>query len=349
MKSTFVGSALLLTVAAATLGCRDAGSSTRVPEGTPEIVVRGEDAMRVRFGGDIQRLLLAGQYDSLEAMAESLRKREARWPNGAWKLRTFYNYGFDISVIRENASEADWQPHLRQLRQWNSSMPSSITAPVALAFALSSYAWEARGSQYAREVTEEGWRGMRERLAEARRVLVSARERPRVCPEWWLVAQKIALGEGWDRKFYEQMFSEATRNEPSFEGYYELKAIHLLPRWHGRHGEWEAFADTVANRLPSPLGDQMYARIVWSTHEYMGDNVFEESQVSWDRTRKGLEELVKAYPASLELRSIFAYLAWKAADQPVARQQFIEMGPRIDLGVWEDRPEFMEARKWAFE
>ncbi|HET6837581.1 MAG TPA: hypothetical protein VFH24_06025 [Gemmatimonadales bacterium] len=46
---------------------------------------------------------------------------------------------------------------------------------------------------------------------------------------------------------------------------------------------------------------------------------------------------------------IYAYLAWKAADQPVARQQFIELGTRIDPGVWEDRPEFMEARKWALE
>jgi hypothetical protein len=58
--------------------------------------------------------------------------------------------------------------------------------------------------------------------------------------------------------------------------------------------------------------------------------------------------LVKAYPASLQLRSAFAYLAWQAADQPTARQQFVELGTRIDPGVWEDRHQFIEARRWAF-
>jgi hypothetical protein len=348
MKSLLAGSALVLTLGLATPGCREARSSTGVPEGTPEIVLRGEDALRVRFGGDIQRLLLAARYDSLEAIAESLRNRNARWPDGGWKLRTFYNHGFDISL--RNATEADWQTHIRKLREWNAASPNSITAPVALAYALRNYAWKARGDAVANEVSEEGWRQMRQRLAEARAVLVQARKLPRVCPGWWMTAQGVALGEGWDRRIYEQLFQEAVRTEPSFENYYERKAIYLLPRWHGKVGEWEAFADTVANQLPAPLGDQMYARMVWYTHRYLGDeNVFEVSQISWDRTRQGLEELVKAYPTSLELRSIFAYLAWKAADQPTARTQFIELGPRIDLGVWEDRPEFMEARKWALE
>jgi hypothetical protein len=346
VRKLLAASGPLLAVSLLFPACRDARSSTGAPEGTPEIVLRGEDAMRVRFGHEVQRILNSGRYDSLETLAESLRNRDARWPNGTWKLRTFYNQGFDISL--RNAPEADWQNHLRHLRQWNSAKPSSITAPVALAYALASYAWEARGAAVANEVSEEGWRVMKERLAQARALLVEARDRPRVCPAWWMVAQRVALGKGWDRPVYEQLFSEAVRTEPTFENYYERKAIYLLPRWHGREGEWEAFADTTADRLPAPLGDQMYGRIVWSTQRYLDENVFEETQVSWERTRKGFEELVKAYPASLELRSAFAYLAWQAADQPTARQQFTELGTRIDPGVWEDRGQFLEARKWSF-
>ena len=99
---------LFSALAGLTIGCRDARSSTEAPKGVPEIVLRGEEAMRVRLGGQIQRMLLAGQYDSLDALAESLRRADARWPNGTWKLRTFYNKGFDLS----NASDADWQVHL---------------------------------------------------------------------------------------------------------------------------------------------------------------------------------------------------------------------------------------------
>jgi hypothetical protein len=346
MKHLLERTALLVVLTALTPGCRDARSSTGAPEDTPEIVLRGEDALRIRFGGEIQRLLLAGRYDSLDNLAEALRRPDARWPNGGWKLRTFYNHGFYIS--HRNVSEADWQSQLQHLRQWRVASPQSITAPVALARALAAYAWVARGDQWAKEVSDEGWRAMRERLAEARLVLVEARKLPRVCPGWWMTAQRVALGEGWDRQFYEELFREAVRTEPTFDAYYEQKAVHLLPRWHGKDGEWEAFADSVANQSPQPLGDQRYARIVRSVQNYIGDNVFEESRVSWDRTRRGYEELVKAYPASLELRSEYAYLAWKAADQPTAKQQFIELGARIDPGVWEDRYEFLEARKWAF-
>ena len=322
-------------------------SAPDIPGGTPEIVLHGEEATRVRFGAEIQGLLQADHFDSLENLAESLRNPNVRWPNGGSKLRTFYKYGFDLSV--RNATEADWQQHLLHLRRWKATQPSSITAPVALAYALAAYAWEARGSDVAREVREEGWRGMRERLAEARMLLVEGRKRSRVCPGWWMTAQKVALGEGWNREIYQQLFEEAIRTAPAFDNYYEAKAIYLLPRWNGRDGEWEAFADSVADQSPQPLGEQRYARIVWYVQRYTSENVFEKTQASWERTKRGFGELVKAYPESLELRSAFAYLAWQAADQPTASQQFIELGPRIDPGVWEDRDEFMEARKWAFE
>jgi Domain of unknown function (DUF4034) len=329
------------------VACRSSKSGPDTPRGTPEIVLHGEEATRVRFGADIQRLLLTDQFDSLEILAESLRNPSTVWPNGSWKLRTFYKYGFDLSL--RNAADADWQQQLVHLRRWNATQPSSITAPVALAYALSSYAWEARGISVAREVSEEGWRGMRERLTEARMLLVAGRKRTRVCPGWWMAAQKVALGEGWGREIYQQLFEEAIRTAPAFDNYYEAKAIYLLPRWHGRDGEWEAFADSVANWSPQPLGQQRYARIVWYVQRYTSENVFETTGASWERTKRGFEELVKAYPQSLELRSAFAYLAWQAADQPSAQEQFNQLGNRIDPGVWEDREQFMEARKWAFE
>ena len=342
MRYLLQRAAMVLTLAALAAGC----SRSSLPKDTPELVLRGEYATRVRFGHEIERLLLAGRYASLDSMADALRLSQEKWADGRWKLRTFYNHGFDISL--RDASEDDWQKHLSHLRQWNGASPGSITAPVALAHALAAYAWVARGKQVAREVSDEGARGMRERLAQARTVLIQAREHPRVCPAWWMVAQRVALGEGWNRKISEELFREAVRTEPTFEAYYEFRARHLLPRWYGKDGEWESFADSMANQSPPPVADQRYARIVWSVQQYIGDNVFKETQASWPRTKLGFESLVEANPASLELRSAFAYLAWQAVDQLTARQQFVELGPRIDPGVWEDRHQFIEARKWAF-
>lgn len=346
MKRLLEGTALILCLGILTSSCRVGHSSTAELKGTPELVLRGEKAMRERFGHQVEHLLLTDQYASLDSMADALRQSQEKWPDGRWKLRTFYNYGFDISL--RNATEADWQKHLTHLRQWNAASAGSITAPVALAYALSSYAWVARGDQAGREVSDEGAHSMRERLEQARKVLIAARDLPRVCPGWWMTAQKIGIGESWSREVSEELFREAVRNEPTFESYYEFRARYLLPRWYGKEGEWERYADSISNLLPPPDGDQRYARIVWSVQQYIGNNVFEETQASWDRTKAGFEQLVKAHPASLELRSAFAYLAHRAADQPTARAQFLELGTRIDPGVWEDRTEFMEARKWSF-
>jgi hypothetical protein len=346
MKYPIKHAALFLALAAVMPGCRDARSSSGADEGSPEMVLRGEGALRDRFGAEVRRLLLAGRYDSLDSIAETLRKPGARWPDGGWKLRTYYYQGFDASL--QNASDEEWRLHIQNLRQWTRSAPRSVTAPVALANALVGYAWKARGNAYSREVGEAAQRTMQERLAEARLALVEARKLPRVCPAWWAAAQRVALGEGWNREIYEELFREAVRIEPTFDAYYELKALHLLPRWHGRQGEWEAFADSIADQLPAPLGDQSYARTVWYVQRYIEANVFEESAASWDRTKRGYEELLKSYPASLELKSAFAYLAWQAADQVTARQQFSELGTRVDPGVWADRNEFLEARGWAF-
>jgi hypothetical protein len=344
------GRLLGLLVVGATLGCRPSAARLRNldPEAGPpaELVVRNENREREEFGRAMRVLLQARQYDSLDRIARDLRQQKAKWPNGYWKLRSFYLYGFDQPDV--TSSETQWKTLLSQLRDWAATRPNSVTARVALATALVGYGWHARGEGWGHEVSDAGNHLFEERLSQADSVLVSARRLPESCPGTAAMLQRVAMGLGWPRTAYDSLVKAAIQSEPTFELYYEQAATYLLPRWYGKDGEWERFASDVADQLGGAEGDAMYARIVWSKDEYYKE-VFKESAASWERTSRGYQQLLHTYPHSLELQSQYAFLAAEADDRDQARALVDRLGPRVDPAVWKTRDYFVSIRDWAMQ
>jgi len=315
------------------------------PESGPpaELVVRNETRQRKEWGRQMKALLHAGQYDSLDAIARELRQHRTRWPNGNWKLRTFYGFGFEEPAVA--SSESQWKTLLDELRGWSKARPNSATARVALGTALLGYAWHARGSGWAREVSDDGYRLFHRRLGEADSVLRTSRHLAERCPGMEATLLRVALGQGWKRPVYDSLFNAAIQAEPTYDAYYELKAYRLLPRWFGRPGEWERYADQVANHIGGPEGDAVYARLVWYLTEFHR-NIFKETDASWERTSRGYRHLLRRYPHSLELQSQYGLLAVYAESPAQARLMFERIGSRVDPEIW-SRDYFVSAREWA--
>ena len=112
-----------------------------------------------------------GDYTQLEKTAADLRETKARFPEGVWKLPSFYD-GLNPKPLC--ISTPDWEAWFSKLDAWKAAFPDSPTQPVARAEALVGYGWEARGGGYANTVTKEGWKLLAERLAQARGVLEEA-------------------------------------------------------------------------------------------------------------------------------------------------------------------------------
>jgi len=301
------------------------------------------DQDRDVLGRRMRVLLLNGRFDRLDQIADSLRASRELWPDDSWTLRRFYREAF---FGEESWSAEDWKPVMHQLRVWRETRPRSITAPVALAYGLVGWAWNARGTGVGASVSREGRRLMRERIDEARMVLMAARRLPAVCPEWYGAEQSVALGQGWERDEYDKLFAEAVAAHPGYAGYYTAKAYFLLPRWYGKPGEWEVFATEAASALPDSLGARIYAHIVWGQCAYYG-NIFEETAASWPRTRDGFERMRAAFPGSLEILSREAFFACCAADREAAKPLFEAIGDRVDVAVWKNARLFLRARDWA--
>jgi hypothetical protein len=122
---------------------------------------------------------------------------------------------------------------------------------------------------------------------------------------------------------------------------------HLMPRWYGEIGEWEAFAMTCARSLPDSLGPEVYARIVVGQSKFV-DNVFEASHgLSWAMLSKGIDAWEQRCPESTQPRSARAMLAWQSGRRTIARRAFAAVGDTVELEIWRRPERFLRARHWA--
>lgn len=292
------------------------------------------------------KLLAARDFEQLDKIASELRASKAQWENGYWKLGGFYKGFCDLP---DEASEVRWTNLIAHLRLWVKTKPESITAHIALGRALKEYAWKARGSGWATTVTQKGWKLFHARLAESRQVLLSATNTTEKCPLWFTSLLGVGLGEGWPRDVYDKIFAAGTNYLREYVPIYGVKCYHLLPRWHGGEGEWERFAQGVADELGGEAGDILYARIIWDMHAgRMFGNLFQESRASWPRTKRGFLLLQKRYPESLAVLSEFCYLSGVAGDRTMMKSLFAKLDGKVDLTIWEEKKRFVNDRQWAF-
>lgn len=315
-------------------------SQIRISEPEPGDVLEttGEGpAYRQRLAATVRRLLLAGDYERLEELAASWRHPLARNADGLAKLGSFYEGCEPLRVTEASAREFS-----ARLEAWRAARPGAIEPWIAAASLEVALGWLARGSGFAHTVTEEGWKLLRERLDRAEGFLMEARKTGGMCPHWFVVMQRVALGQGWERARYEMLFNEAVAYEPAYEALYMLKAYWLLPRWYGGLGEWERFTSEVARTRDPALA----ARIPWSLAG-VHTNIFRETGVDWQFVRAGFEQLLAATPDSARNRSAFALFAGMAEDRATCGRELAALGDRVDMDLWVSWANVEFAKAWS--
>jgi hypothetical protein len=293
-----------------------------------------------------QQQLLNGQFDALEAEAASpsLASFEALGLPGS---RVFFD-GFDFSDWQKTP---DWPRYFEQIDAWAKSHPDSIYPPLARSIALKSYAWEARGDGYADSVSENGWKLYAERLDLAFQNLKKIAAQPGTKPAaFWVNYLTVARGLNAPADHVLQVAEAAVAEHPDDAGIYSNICVYLLPRWHGKPGQWEKWLQkqSTGNRWNgNPMSAKLYAYIIWRVFSYGEDvTVFEDKTVSWPKTLEGLNALCAEYPDSIYWKSSRAKLAWVARDQDAFIRALDAMGGKFDS--WSINPkELEEALRWA--
>ncbi|PTX94989.1 hypothetical protein DB345_11840 [Spartobacteria bacterium LR76] len=345
MPASFLSSAIARWFAIALFFWALALSAADLPPAEPVKVPTPAYGRCLELIEQTRQVLAAENIDGLEALAAELRTSKERLDGGTWLLSTYYGV---LGGLPDG--EQEQAGRIAFFEKWVAGHPESITARVALARALTSYAWKARGSGTSDTVSNEGWKLFGDRLAQAHQILDDARNLTQKCPGWYEAAQIVALGEGWETEEYFEMVGEAINKEPTYGRYYTNACYWMLPRWYGDEGEFEGWIAGLAKARPEADQDRQYAFLVWMADRMpvKGEIVFGDDRLDWARTREGFLEWIASEPDNLMVRFQLTRLALLAGDRETAREQFDSTGGRYFPEMWTQET-FEAARKYAYE
>jgi len=296
----------------------------------------------------IARMLKEEKFDALDYVADQARTGKERFPGGAWKLHTVYaGLSSTVQFPVTHATDEDWEQLIQQLQRWVSARPQSVTARVALAYAYLGCAYKVRGDGDANTVSEGGWKLIRERTAEARRILEEAKALPTKCPEWYVAMQFVARYQGWNGDEERALFYEANRLEPGY--YYNAAAFagNLLPEFGGKAGDTEKFVEQVSDRISGERGDIFYFQV--ATAPGLICRCEQDPNLSWERIERGFEASEKQYGVSLLNLNRIAFLAshYGRLDAVAADKALTRIGDQWNEETWETQKDFDSVKQWA--
>lgn len=296
---------------------------------------------KARFRAEVTGAFEEEKFAELNAMAREAIASETIFGDGTWKIYNFYQ----ALIVGGDGKEKVFAALEPRFLRWTEQTPDAITAWMALAEFYIGYAWQARGGGYANTVKEEQWKVFRERLAKAGEALVKASKLQETDPYWYSVMASLGRSQQWPADKYGLMFEDGLRNYPTNWELACARAYGLLPRWYGNPGDWEAFAEQESQR-EGGLGAEVYARIVISLFTFY-DNVFKDTDASWEKTREGLEILRKKYPEDDIILNNAVLLARVAGDKETARAMLAQMGDTYHSGMWRSPQDVILMREWA--
>jgi hypothetical protein len=289
------------------------------------------------FHTTVRNLFDEDKFAQLEAIANDVRSQESRFSGGAWKLHSFY--GAVKTPGSLTATDAAWNAHIERLQRWIAFAPDSSTPRVALAESYLRFAWKARGNGSGEKVTADGWKSFGERVQKARETLDQAKAISTKDPQWYETMLIVSLAQGWDKEKAEQLLAEANSVAPNYYYFYDTYANYLLPKWYGKPGDSETFAQTIADRIGGAEGDAVYFQLALSlncckTHP-------QAPAIAWDRVKQGFTSLQQLYGVTNYQRNALAFMAVRQQeDREFAQQLFARLGDNWSERVWRSKDKF---------
>jgi hypothetical protein len=337
------------------VGCKKKSDATNNSEGNSgvhqidtsnlQLVTETEKKERGDFQSNVRALALKGDFQNLESQAQDFRSNKSRFKNGNWKLGAFYVAFGDNEKIGNDKAYSDL---ISQLERWAVEQPDSITPRLALVYAWGGYAFVARGSGWASQVTEQRKRLMEERIEKGFTWLHEAQnlQNKEKDPAFYATGLDICLGANVTREDYEKIFDAGVQNAPDYDVLYEYKAYYLFPRWYGQQGEWETFVRKITQKKDIPGHEEIFARTAIYLQEVGFYWEFSDDDQSWEELKSSFHAMEKSYPDSLEIKSIFCNMCLLVRDYKEARVQMKLLGGKVDMSVWLKKENFINSIQW---
>jgi len=324
-----------------------------------EKVPGSEAELREAIALRISALWSAGDFGSLEAMAEQYARTHARTYSGKWRLSLFYMdlsdqltipwpsewYGTDAiscqckvpDVTHYDEAERRWNDMQAKLHGWMERSPDSLHARLAMANLLLNRAWFYRGNGFADTVPDEAWPLFSRYVEQARMLLSQDRTQAASDPEWFGVMFRIAAAQSWSSANVASLLRDLSLSETLYIGAYDGAAMVLKPQWGGSYEQLERFARQIAAERKHE-GPELYARMYWN----IGANELPNTHADWSLLKQGFEDMIQRYPDPRNLNAL-AMFACVAGDAETFRKTVETLGDNLTPNSWTVSPELCRA------
>ena len=275
------------------------------------------------------------QFEDIDKFADDVRQTRARFPGGGWKLFAIYDNTNEPSA-GSDVTEEEWQTHLKLFEEWIAKYPNSPTARAGYADSWVRYAWHARGAGWARDLNSTQKTLFAERLRRAKEIAEDALSGGVRCPQLYSVLLSVAQGQGWSRKEYDEVFEAAIAYEPLYRRFYHHKGTYLLPRWFGREGDWESFAEDTADRLGGDAGADIFFFIYsdMASYYYGERDLPSLVRPAWNRLKEGFDAKERLYGVTADQWTTFGHYAYIAGDRATVQTVLDKLGDHWNQGLW---------------
>jgi hypothetical protein len=218
------------------------------------------------------------------------------------------------------------------------------------------WAWDARGTDFAGKVTDNGWKLMKERLEVAHAALEEAWQLDPTCVEIPIQMITVELGQGQGRDRMEMWFKRAMEIDPDSQEACRAKLYYLEPKWYGTPRDCIAFGRECLktgrfnSNVPWTL-ERAHAALSHYTHGGY-DHESDPSYYSRPGVWADLKQVFDGYLAADKdlnpnyLRNQYARYACLAEAWDDAAKMFPLIGEQVDPRVWKAEG-FQAARKAA--
>lgn len=275
-------------------------------------IVSPSQYVDVSVGKEIISNLGSSNFKELEKYFYDLKKSNLKSYEGLSLLSQAYSvfYSMDSKL-------------LNFLDSWCNKYPNSPFPFIARGKFYMGYAWRARGSGLAYNVSAKAEVLFHERIKKAEADFRKAYELDSTGAEVSTNLIKIAMAENWDRVKMEEQFQRAIKADPSYYQAYLAKLNYLMPKWHGSYEEMFSFARQAAAAAPKSTFIPMLLAVAYvERFTQLEDKKYFTNIEIWNEMERTFKNLTAEFPDSNIVHAMYGIIASYAEKLDLAKREF---------------------------
>lgn len=308
-----------------------------------------EDLEKARIFNIVNTLLAQSRFEELEKLAAQYRNKNERSPSGKWNLTHFYDglYKYWEFSMYYATPEMNTKRRNETISKWIEQFPNSPTPYLAHALMHRSLAWKTRGWGYANTVKKEAWAPFYKGIRRARKILEKHKDVASKDPHWYKLRISSGVELGEKKNVITSYIFEGINKAPHYYPIHFAAVGFYTPKWRGDATQIPSLANLAVKLTKKSEGETLYARIYWAAIESRdGNQILFSRTMSWDRMKKGMDDVVARYPDSWNINNFLYFSCYKADKQQAQKLISMMEGDPI-MSVWGKKELFEECKNFA--